>query len=144
MPEQPTAEQAEYNTAEAELFQLAVYGHHTHWPTGTGHPREYIAQVQAAQARYAAAVRTRALTEGAELLITKVRSHRYCAEKLLAARSIGLPEQEHPVVLCELPHHVAADTWCALPIEHQGWHEDAAGARWPNLLLAARTSEEQP
>jgi hypothetical protein len=89
------------------------------------------------------AYRDQVLTEAAELLFAEVRSHRYCAEKLLAARSIGLPEHERPVVLCELPHHVAADTWCALPIEHDGWHQDETGDRWPNLLLAARTTTKE-
>ncbi len=54
------------------------------------------------------------------------------------------PAKPRPVALCELPHPVAADTWCALPIEHPGWHEDAAGDRWPNLLLAARTASDAP
>lgn len=51
-----TDQQREYNTAQAELFQLAVYGHSTHWPTGTGHPSEYIDAVRAAQERFEAAV----------------------------------------------------------------------------------------
>lgn len=45
------------------------------------------------------------------------------------------PAKPRPVALCELPHPVAPDTWCALPIEHQGWHEDAAGDRWPHSFL---------
>lgn len=38
----------EYNEARGELFQLAVYGHHTYWPTGAGYPTMYINRVHAA------------------------------------------------------------------------------------------------
>lgn len=51
-----TDQQAEYNIAQAELLQLAVYGHFKHWPTGTGHPSEYIEVVRAAQERFERAV----------------------------------------------------------------------------------------
>jgi hypothetical protein len=73
------------------------------------------------------------------------RHQQWCdaADVLTAAHSAGRPKRERPLVLCELPHPIAPDTWCALPIEHDGWHQDEAGDRWPNLLLAARTTTAQ-
>ena len=46
----------ELNAAHSDLFQLAVYGHHTYWPGGSDASR-YIAEVHDAQDRLVAAVR---------------------------------------------------------------------------------------
>ena len=89
--------------------------------------------------------RDQVLSEAAAIVLASPTGHRQtlarAAQRLLAARTIQ-PAQDRPVILCELPHPVAPDTWCALRIEHDGWHEDGDGDRWPNLLLAARTAPD--
>jgi hypothetical protein len=49
-------ENVELNEAHGELFQLAVYGHHTYWPEGSDASR-YIAEVHDATDRLVDAVR---------------------------------------------------------------------------------------
>jgi hypothetical protein len=110
-----------------------------------------------------ALVRDQHFTEGAELITSASlarldeideddqrpsdweRHQEWCdaANVLRTARSSGRPKRERPLVLCELPHPIAPDTWCALRIEHDGWHQDETGDRWPNDLLAARTTTKE-
>lgn len=77
-----------------------------------------------------------------EALVAEIRRLTTELDRLQAAPAVR--PTGRPAELCDLPHPVAANTWCELRIEHAGWHQDENGEKWPNTLLPGRPAAACP